>query len=627
MAGKNRRGEPPVQGDAPTKQDEADIVQEMEATADNDIGELTVDEEKAREAGAVDAASIRENRYVRDTLDKKRGGGKRIPFNVENALLKHEGLTRLWPPNTLDIIATRRTGSPIVRTIISRPKTGTELYEALMQQVHGQHPEAEYELKWLDMTTKEIRGNARITLPSTLAPGPMTPPQGQLPMNPYYPTPPYGAPPQQYQQQPGYPQQQPPPAIQQQPVAAPVMPGMPAGMDFNAFLALQKQQFEMWQSARGGVAPQAVAAAPVAAMPVMPQPTAGMDINAFLALQKQQFEMWQTAQAHGAHPQAAVAPAVPAAAPAPGMDFNAFLALQRQQFEMWQAAQAAGAQQVAPARGHYPQQQQSAMNPAMMGMPPFQPPPGMMFVPGFGFVPVEQLFHALSGGPQGPRGPYRGPYPGGGGGYGPSYGPGAPGGPGGYPPPHAPARPKTAAEEFRDAVTIVDQAINLADRFRPPTQQTTDDKDEDDSPVKVIDAGPAKLVLNSKDGSARYWETGWANMDKVLKWVGEQREAIQKAGAERDSRQRQRQPLPPGYVEVTPGYQPPPGYVAVPVDPSQVPGAAPQQQLPAPPPQQQPLPPPPPQMPPPIQPAQPVSGGGQSGKRTWGAPPIPGGGG
>jgi hypothetical protein len=84
----------------------------------------------------------------------------------------------------------------------------------------------------------------------------------------------------------------------------------------------------------------------------------------------------------------------------------------------------------------------------------------------------------------------------------------------------------------------------------------------------------------------------------VLKWVGEQHETIQKAHAEQ-RREQAPKVLPPGYVEVGPGYQPPPGYVAVPVDPPQ---EAPQGA------QQQPLPPPPAEMPPPIQ---------------WGAPTIP----
>ena len=80
-------------------------------------------------------------------------------------------------------------------------------------------------------------------------------------------------------------------------------------------------------------------------------------------------------------------------------------------------------------------------------------------------------------------------------------------------------------------------------------------------------------------------------MDKILKWSNEQIDNVNRA---RERRENVRVQLPAGYVEMTPGYQPPPGMVAVPVDQSQ-------------------LPPPPTEMPPPIR--------QHPQQASWGAPP------
>jgi hypothetical protein len=617
-----------------TGQDEADIVAELGAEPvdpDEPNGPLLADEAKVREAGAVDAESIRANRIAQDTVGRKRAGQKNVTIN-EPLLTKYETVTQMWPVNTLTILVKRLTGTQIDWTINSQPKNAAELYAAI-KQLHGRHEEATYEVSFRDSQQKQNRGTGRITLPDTRDELPPQPPPGFAPPQGFSPQ---GAP---MMPAPYYPQQQP---MQPQP-AQPFVPGMPpAGMDVNAMLAWQKQQFELWQAAQRGGAPAPVPMpAPVQAAPA-PVATPGMDFAAMMALQKQQFEMWQVAQGHAAAPapapaaaapgmdfaammalqkqqfemwqaaQAQAAAAAPAAPPAaqalPGMDFATMMALQKQQFEMWQAAQAQAARPAAPAPA-------PAAPPQTMGMPPVQAPPGMFFVPGFGYVPADRLFQALSGTPlpQGPYrgpmadGPYRGPRPYGRGDYpgAPSYG----GGPG-YPP--EPPRPKTAAEEFSDARKVIQGAIALADELRPPSQptQAAPEPEEDDSPVRVIDAGPAKLVINRADGSARYWETGWANMDKVLKWVGEQREAIQQAQTARESAKQQH--LPPGYVEVGPGYQPPPGFIAVPVD--RIPAAA--VHAPAPLPAAQPLPQPPAEMPPPIAAAEPQ-------RRTWGMPEMP----
>lgn len=161
-----------------------------------------------------------------------------------------------------------------------------------------------------------------------------------------------------------------------------------------------------------------------------------------------------------------------------------------------------------------------------------------------------------------------------------------------------PAPPMTPAQQFRDSISFLRSASDALEEFRGmlPGGETPDrgstSSTDDDSPVRVIETGHAKILVNKKDGSLRPMETAWANMDKILKWSGEQIDSVNKA---RERRENVRVQLPPGYVEVTPGYQPPPGMVAVPVDPGQ-------------------LPPPPTELPPPIRqyPQQ----------ASWGAPPT-----
>jgi hypothetical protein len=253
--------------------------------------------------------------------------------------------------------------------------------------------------------------------------------------------------------------------------------------------------------------------------------------------------------------------------------------------------------QPAPLPPHQPPPQPS--QPQMMG-PTRAPPPGMIWIwePEFGFVltPVAQAAPQ-----EPPRGPYRGPFR-------PSYGPqnepgsGAPPYSPTYPGPSAPPRPQTAAEQFREAASTIRMVRSMVDELGSilPGQEAPAEAvaEDDDSPIKVIDTGVGKLVVNKSDGAMRWGETGMIALPGILKWLGEQREAIQKAHQERQAQPRQQ--LPPGYVEVGPGYRPPPGFVAVPVDSQQ-----------APPPDQG-LPPPPTQVPPPI-----------SAPPQWGMPSMP----
>ena len=164
---------------------------------------------------------------------------------------------------------------------------------------------------------------------------------------------------------------------------------------------------------------------------------------------------------------------------------------------------------------------------------------------------------------------------------------------------------KTAAEEFKDAASVIDMAMSIADRFRPPAAEPEPDRrEDDDNPVRVVKVGDHSLILDKKSGAPRWGETGIANAGNVFKWLAEQREEIMKAAERRQAKERREsQPLPEGYVEVGPGYKPPPGFVAVPVGIGQG------------------LPEPPEDMPPPIQDEEPPP------PRRWGPPPMPGGGG
>ena len=619
----NKAGqEPGVSAGTPAQQDEADILAEAGAERDESSGELLVDEAKILELGAVDAASVRENRRLDDIVDKKRANQKDVPFNTGDLLTQYETLIRYWPANTLDISVKRMTGTPVQQVITSRPRSGAELYEAI-KVIHGNYGEAEYEVKFLDTNRKQYRGTSRIVMPDTRVPSQ----QGQQPpMNaPYYPN---GAPQQGYPPQPafGYPQQpqqqqtqQPQPAPQPMPQPQhPVVVQAPAGPDMSSMIGAMRELFGIFQSmqppappapAQPVYAPQPVYAQPHEQQPVAmpPMPPPGADMATMMDWTRQMFGIFQSMQP----------PAPAQAAPAPA----------------------------APTRGHMPRHaEQPVASPmtGMMGMPPAQPPPGMIFVPGIGYVAFDALMRAIN--PQqeqpAPRAPYRPQQ------QHPAYGDrdrdqggppyrGDQGGPpypssrsAHQPPPSYQQQPAhrqpTSAEQFREAISVVRTAQDMVQELREmlpgsessgggyaPQQQ----EEDDDSPISVIDTGPAKIVINKKDGTLRGWETGFANLDKIFKFAGEQGELIRTASERRQQRQQQQQPqraLPPGYVEVGPDYRAPPGYVAVPVDHS----GAPIQQAPM---QQQGLPPAPQVYSPQIESIPPP----QPGRRTWEAPSIP----
>lgn len=522
----------------PAQDDEADIIDEVGAERDDETGELMVDEEKMREAGAVDTASVIENRRIRSTVTRKRSGEKRVRFNSGDLLTMYDTAILSWPSNTLDITMRRLTGTPVTHMIMNRPRSGAELYEAI-KTLHGQYEEAEYEIAVKDRTTKQFRVTGRITMPDTRAPGQ----QGQ-PVQQYAPP---GYPPPQYpQQQHGYPPQQQP---QYQPQSPPPV----------AQPAPQQPQF----------------------MPSSTDPMAMMNGIFQLMLQMQQAltpPQYAPPQVYPQQPPAPVALTPPPQTADPG----AQMAWMQNAVQLFQQMQTALQQPQ-----HSPPQIQS--QPQTTG--PTRPaPPGMQWIwePGYGFV----LATAAPAPQEPPRGPmYRG------GGRPPYYPQGEH-----QPPPQQPPAPRSISDQFRDSLGVVKAAHHVIQEMSSmipgyaevAVAQEPTTVEDDDSPVRVIETGVAKIVVNKEDGKTRIWETGLANADKIFKWLGEQNEVIQKHANERRQQQEPRRQLQEGYVEVHPGDQPPAGYVFVPVDQ-----------------QQSPLPPPPAHVPPPIQ---------SPGRAAWGTP-------
>jgi len=536
----------------PAQEDEADVLAEVGAERDEDTGELVASEDAVRAIGAVDAESVRENRRLDAIVDKKRSNQSKVSFNTGDLLTTYETLLRYWPANTLDIHVRRLTGTPVQQVIISRPRSAAELYDAL-KIIHGQHGEADYEVKILDTNSKQFRGNGKITLPDT------RPQQGQ-PMSYPYP--------------PGYPPQYPLPGYPAQPGYSPPQP-QPAY-------------------------PPAAATAPSPQPPQVPvvvQAPAGPDMGTMFEWFQR---MQQIVQSMQPPPQAPPPPPPPPPMPPPGADMPTMMEWFQRMLTLAQSMQP---QQVTQGAPPTPPAVPSFV-PGMMGAPPIPAPQGTVWTP-LGFVPIDRLaslFVPNMGPGSGARmGPQRQYYP--------------QGDPGQAPPPppryssEQPPRQQTAAEHLKESLTLVRTAVATAKEFgsilgtdeerEAPEPVATE---EDDSPIKILDTGNGKIAYSKADGTMRWGESAAANLGSFLKWLGEQREAIQKS---QNRAPEQKRVLPPGYLEVPPDYQPPPGFVAAAVDPHQLPPTA------------APLPPPPANLPPPISPSP-------ASRQTWAPPNISG---
>jgi hypothetical protein len=162
--------------------------------------------------------------------------------------------------------------------------------------------------------------------------------------------------------------------------------------------------------------------------------------------------------------------------------------------------------------------------------------------------------------------------------------------PGMYRPP-PPQRQQSPAEHFRETMGMVRQALALRDELDSvlPDRNSGggyEPQTDENSPVRVEEVGRIKTIRdNDGIGKMRLWETALLNLPDGVKWFAEQ---VDKIGKERQRREQPQRRLPHGYVEVPADYQPPPGYVAVQVDPSSLPQ------------EQDDLPPPPENVPPPM---------------------------
>jgi hypothetical protein len=434
-----------------------------------------------------------------------------------NVFLAYEETIKLFPNAAQTIAVERKTGMPATWMVTTRPRTANELYAAI-KLLHGRREETTYRIIFRDSVGHGSDGD--VSMPSTL---------DELP------APPASAPPYAYAQPPTVPAYAQPhlhPGIAP-PLAQPTAP-------IDAMLAMQKQLLDMMQSPR---------AAPPAAPAAAPAPPAAPDVHAILAMQKQMFEMVQQMQSASAPAAPAPAPAAPAAPPQDPT--SAVLAMQRQLFDMMQQMQAAAA-------GHQPP-------PAAVVQPPPAPTPAdstgtllAMQKQMFDMMLVMMQTAQRAAGPPAPS--YGAPRDPGGDRTGPPYGPRS-----AFQPPQ---RPQTPQDQLRDAVTMVRstyEAVRDLGFVGGPAQEPEIAPEEDDTPVRVINMGAAKGVINRSDGSLRGMETLMANLPDIVNWVGKNVAEVRKATAERQERQQQQQQLPPGYVIAGPGYQPPEGFVAVPV--------------------------------------------------------------
>ena len=504
-----------------------------------------------------------------------------VPHEVVAAIdvfAQYEDVVRNCGP--VSVYVERKGAQPGVWLLDHYPQNGPELYAAL-RHLHGQSLSSEYELRF--RSGGDQRGSGHVTLPHV----PATLPQQVPPPQQYVQPPPqqlqYAAPAQQYA-----PPQPPPPAPPQQ--------TSPADQ-YAAFYAMQRQQLELLQEMQRTAAagqqippppPLPPPAQPVMQPPPVAPPPSGTPADqyaAFYAMQRQQLELLQEMQRTAAagqqippppplpppaQPVMQPPPVAPPPSGTPADQYAAFYAMQRQQLELLQEMQrtaAAGQQQPHVQTQPVAQPQQQPQRP--------QGPPGTVWVADLQqFVRLDVLYQAMTGerpsgasghrAPPGPSSPYYGgdappPDP-----AQPTYGRSAH-----APPVQQPQREKTPMEVMREAITLTQTLVSMADQVRPPQQAVAapePEEPDDDSPVRVVDLGGAKGVFNVSDGSTRFMESIIANVPGVFKAAGEAWESARKARAEEEARRQQQKPqLPPGFVEVGPGYVPPEGFVAIPV--------------------------------------------------------------
>jgi len=336
---------------------EHEIVDELsEEIEDNGETRAVANEETVKREGALNAEAVQSNRRRKSIENKKRGGAGTVPWNESRAPLLYDDIIALYPPNTLMIYVERLSGTLASWYLYGQPKSGHELYQAILKQCHGRKEETEYRVVFRDAQRKFERGIGRLTLPSTLddatlpvQPQGMGMPNGVPPANYGQQNgygQPNGYPPQQPPQNNGYPQQQQPPP-QNYPQQAP---------------QFAQQPMQPMQPQYAGHSPQ--------------------ETQVLLDMQRQIAEMSGRVTAYLTQQPMQTPPQQDQHRPIydrPSPRYNGSV--------------------VPPAPQPPPQQ-------AM------QPPPGMYHVPGFGFVPTAKLMEAMGVvGPQQQQAPAAPPQP------------------------------------------------------------------------------------------------------------------------------------------------------------------------------------------------------------------------
>lgn len=85
---------------------------------------------------------------------------------------------------------------------------------------------------------------------------------------------------------------------------------------------------------------------------------------------------------------------------------------------------------------------------------------------------------------------------------------------------------------------------------------------EDDGPLRVMKFGDSNLAFDRESGAFKVLASLMMNGDRIMKAANEH--IIQPLQQRNAPPQQQR--LPPGHVVMGPGYHPPPGMVAIPID-------------------------------------------------------------
>ena len=154
-----------------------------------DDGTVLLTEEQVEELGAANAEAMQSNMAQAQVAGKKKNAQPNVSWGTQDATLLYDQVVRLWPPSTLQIHVVRLSGgNPIAIFVRGEPRTGQELYEAVLTQAHRQSEESEYKITIKDKQNGLYKGIGRIYLPDTRGDPniPMNGPQGRpAPLSPF----------------------------------------------------------------------------------------------------------------------------------------------------------------------------------------------------------------------------------------------------------------------------------------------------------------------------------------------------------------------------------------------------------------------------------------------------------